>query len=27
LIYDFDIPKVPADWELRQKLEEEAKKF
>ncbi len=27
LIYDFDIPKVPADENLRNKLEEEAKEF
>jgi tRNA dimethylallyltransferase len=27
LIYDFEIPKVPADWELRKKLEQEAKEF
>jgi len=27
LIYDFEIPKVPADWELRKKLEKEAKDF
>jgi len=27
LIYDFKIPKVPADWELRKKLEKEAEKF
>lgn len=25
LIYDFDIPKIPADWKLRNKLEQEAK--
>jgi tRNA dimethylallyltransferase len=27
LIYDFKIPKVPADWELRKKLEKQAEKF
>ncbi len=27
LIYDFDIPEVVADWDLRQKLEEEAKEY
>ncbi len=27
LIYDFNIPKVPADWKLREKLELEAKNF
>ncbi|PID87494.1 tRNA (adenosine(37)-N6)-dimethylallyltransferase MiaA [Candidatus Gracilibacteria bacterium] len=27
LIYDFDIPKVPADWNLRKKLEEEARLY
>ena len=27
LIYDFDIPKVIADWDLRNKLESEAKDF
>lgn len=27
LIYDFDIPKVPADWDLRKKLEGEAQNF
>jgi len=27
LIYDFDIPKVLADWDLRKKLEDEAKEF
>ena len=27
LIYDFDIPKVEADWDLRKKLEQEAKEF
>jgi len=26
LIYDFDIPKVRADWDLRKKLEDEAEK-
>jgi len=27
LIYDFNIPKIPADWKLRKKLEKEAKDF
>ncbi len=27
LIYDFDIPKIPADEELRKKLEQEAEKY
>ena len=27
LIYDFNIPKIPADWKLREKLELEAKNF
>ncbi len=27
LIYDFKIPKIPANWELRNKLEKEAEKF
>ena len=27
LIYDFDIPKIEANWELRQQLENEAKQF
>jgi len=27
LIYDFEIPKVPADWELRKKLENQAEKY
>ncbi len=27
LIYDFNIPKVPADWKLREQLEKEAKNF
>ncbi len=27
LIYDFDIPEVIADWDLRKKLESEAKEF
>jgi tRNA dimethylallyltransferase len=27
LIYDFEIPKVPADWELRKKLEKQAEDF
>ena len=27
LIYDFKIPKVPANWELREKLEKQAKEF
>lgn len=27
LIYDFDIPKVEANWDLRKKLEDEAKEF
>ncbi len=27
LIYDFEIPKVSADWELRKKLEKQAEKF
>ncbi len=27
LVYDFDIPKVVADWKLRKRLEQEAKEF
>jgi tRNA dimethylallyltransferase len=27
LIYDFDIPKIPADWDTRKKLEQEAREF